>query len=134
MLGLLGARNVPAASVLRLMERLAQEAELVRSASQAREFLLWLETPMESKAPSNAPRTDGMIARGDEELRIHVTVSSLFHTGKPGRTGQQSASLAGMNFLYLVSLLLQRWSSELCAGSAEPWEKQGRGHLAQPPS
>ena len=76
-LWLLGARNVPAARVLWLMERPTHGAGLVYLGSQAKKLLFQLKTLVRSKVPSNSPHTDSMIL----ELSIHFIVFCLFQTG-----------------------------------------------------
>lgn len=55
MLGLLGARNILAGSLLWLMERPIHEAGLVRLASPAKKLLLWLEALARWRVISNSP-------------------------------------------------------------------------------
>lgn len=106
MLGLLEARNVLAASLLRLPERPSHEAGLVCLASA-------LETLVRRKVPANCPHTDSMLLSKGLELLPYC----LLRLPKQGSLGGWAPErpIPAKEFSVLGFRLALTWSSELCA-------------------
>lgn len=109
-LGQLGARNVLAAPVRWPTERPTHEAGLVRLASPAKTFLLWLHLAR-STMPSNSLQTHSMIA---SQVLAFVSHSLLPF---PSRKARESWALEHLTLRNECSALgfSLRWSSGLRA-------------------